>query len=67
MEPKKPITFAEAINLVGEKWLEEFWITRTKNEEWYFKNFVNWISSLGFHIEITGDEFEMYITSSRLA
>ena len=67
MEPKKAISFADAINLLSEKWFEELWITRSGNEEWYLKNFVSWISSLGFHIEITGDEFETYLISSQLA
>ena len=26
---------------------------------WYKKNFVQWISDLGYHIEFTGDEFEL--------
>lgn len=34
---------------------------------WYFKNFVEWISSLGYHIELTGDEFEPYIKADKTA
>jgi hypothetical protein len=26
---------------------------------WYKKNFVQWISDLGYHIEFTGDEFDL--------
>jgi hypothetical protein len=34
---------------------------------WYFKNFVEWVSSLGYHIELTGDEFELYLGDDKAA
>ncbi len=27
---------------------------------WYYSNFLKWISEKGWHIELTGDEFELF-------
>lgn len=58
-----PISFEDAVRHVEIKWGETF---DTKNfgyepggAGWYTRNFVEYISSLGFHIELTGDEFEV--------
>jgi hypothetical protein len=34
---------------------------------WYAENFVEWISSLGYHIELTGDEFEATVAQEHVA
>jgi len=67
MEKKRPIAFNEAIGLLKEKWSDELWVRQSGHEEWYQKNFVDWISGLGYHIEITGDEFEAVALSNKLA
>lgn len=64
MEKKNPITFTEAAQLAQTKYQEA---TRASNfggspgqSNWYTRNFISWISSLGYHIELCGDEFELY-------
>ena len=62
MQTQKPISLEYAIGLLldhqtaamkaGRKGLEP------GHAFWYGCNFIEWISSLGFHIELTGDEFE---------
>ncbi len=70
MPKKSPLSFAEAINLVAEKQKEAFLAGRggrgPGQYSWYYGSFVEWITSLGFHIELTGDEFEAYATTSVL-
>lgn len=61
METKRRISMAEAIRLLNDKCLDEL-NRKTKKEEWYLVNFVAWISSLGYQIEITGDEFSTTAT-----
>ena len=34
---------------------------------WYSEHFVEWISSLGYHIELTGDEFDVLAPSQQPA
>ena len=67
MEKRVPISFAEAIERVNAKWFEELWTKRTGCDQWYLENFVAWISSQGFHIELTGDEFEAAILGDKFA
>lgn len=66
MEPKTPITFTDAALLAHEKFQEAMRIRRYGGEpgqaQWYTRNFTSWISSLGYHIELTGDEFELHGT-----
>jgi hypothetical protein len=37
------------------------------NYHWYYTNFIDWISSQGYHIELTGEEFEAQAMSDSLA
>lgn len=62
MPDKNPISLAEAIDIIRNKEMEA---TRAGDEgmkpgqsSWYLHNFVQYISDLGYHIELTGDEFE---------
>lgn len=34
---------------------------------WFYHNFVQWISDQGYHIELTGDEFEAYALSDKVS
>ena len=34
---------------------------------WFTDNFIEWISELGYKIQLTGDEFEPYALSDRIA
>lgn len=62
MEPKKPISLEQAIRLM-EKHEDLARTAGRKSAEpghlcWFSYNFVEFISTLGYHIELTGDEFE---------
>ena len=35
--------------------------------DWFYENFIEWISSQGYHIELTGDEFEAAVMSDKLS
>ena len=62
MKQQKPLSLESAIQSLldheegamkaGRKGLEP------GHALWYQCNFIEWISSLGYHIELTGDEFE---------
>lgn len=71
MPPKSAITFDQAITLVSLKMSEAFDLRQLGNEpghyNWYLNNFTEWISNQGFHIEISGDEFESYALSDKVA
>ena len=62
MPKKHPITFDEAINVIVDKKEEAFrakdYGMRPGQYGWYIYNFVGYISDLGYHIELTGDEIE---------
>jgi hypothetical protein len=62
MQKKSPITLKAAINLIAEKQKHALKAGHVYDKpghySWYINNFVNYISSLGFHIEITGEEFD---------
>ena len=64
MKPQRPIKFEEAALLAYKEYQALSNLNRhgigPGQAEWYAKNFVEWISSLGFHIELTGDEFEHF-------
>lgn len=64
MERKNPISFTDAAVLAQNKYLAARDAGRRGygpgETNWYSKNFVEWISSLGFHIVLTGDEFELH-------
>jgi hypothetical protein len=67
MPKKNPITFADAVRLAGQKQIEAE-IGHEKGQYfWYAAHFVDWISSLGYHIELSGDEFEPYVVSNKVA
>ncbi len=64
MERKNPILFMDAAALAQEKYLDARRAGRRGyapgRTDWYTDGFIDWISSLGFHIELSGDEFELY-------
>jgi hypothetical protein len=61
MKKMTAITFEAAINLVSENQKEAFVIGNIGKEPgqylWFSQNFIEFITSQGFHIELTGDEF----------
>lgn len=62
MPKKNPISYEQAINLIADKKNEAFihkdYGTKPGQYFWYSENFVAYISDLGFHIELSGDEIE---------
>ena len=70
MEKKKPISFEVAINLIAEEQNKAFATGQMGSNfgqySWYPNNFVKFISNLGYHIELTGDEFETYMLTDKL-
>jgi hypothetical protein len=70
MEPKKPLSFEQAARLTEEKFFEANDARRVGYEPgqcfWYLDHFLEWISGLGYHIELTGDEFEPAQMSSQI-
>ena len=60
MKIKKPISLDAALKIVVEKKEEAFlaqeYGMKPGQYGWYIYNFVQYISSLGFHIELTCDE-----------
>jgi hypothetical protein len=70
MDRKEALDFVQAACLAQEK----FQAARQNGHFghkpgecfWYLEHFVEWIASLGYHIELTGDEFEPYEMSSQL-
>jgi hypothetical protein len=71
MPEKEPISFESAALMLSNKATEAFKAHRLGylpgEYNWYFKNFVEWISSLGYHIELTGDEFAPYLKADKAA
>lgn len=71
MKPQKPISFDAAINLASEEQTKAFQERRMGSDRgqhcWYTDNFVEWIAELGYHIELTGDEFESYALTDLVA
>lgn len=71
MEKKQPISFEQAAQMAWRKFCESFEGGRVGDKpgqcNWYGDNFVAWISSLGYHIELSGDEFEPYQMSDKLS
>lgn len=62
MPIKKPISYGDAIRIFSNRTQEAFEAgdlgMKPGQYHWYFENFVSYISDLGFHIELTGDELE---------
>jgi hypothetical protein len=67
MPRKKPIAYDDAINIFADKKQESFKAgdhgVKPGQYSWYSYNFVRYISDLGFHVEITGDEIESFPVS----
>jgi hypothetical protein len=66
MKKLVPISFEKAISLVNERWQQAHRAKRRDTINWLQQNFVEWISSQGYHIELTGDEFEPLLISDKL-
>lgn len=70
MEKKQSIELLQAAHLAEEKFEEARKEGRFGHKPgecfWYLDHFVEWISGLGYHIELTGDEFEPYQMSSQI-
>jgi len=64
MEKKKPISLAEAISWVTTEFFECYKDKRSIEAEWTLNNFVDWISTKGYHIELTGEEYEVTETNA---
>ncbi len=64
MKPKDPISFERAIKLNTEKQIEAMKALDAKKVNWYYENFVQFISDSGFHIDLTGDEFVYHLSSA---
>ena len=71
MPKKRALPFVDAIRMVSEKQMEAFDARRFGDElgqhGWYDLHFIEWMSELGYHIELTGDEFESYALSDKVA
>jgi len=71
MTKKQPIEFVQAVRLAITKY-DEAMDARCLGHApgqafWYHAHFVEWISSLGYHIELTGEEFESYAMTDQLS
>lgn len=59
---KRPLSYDESISIFSDKKQEAFKVKdfgmRPGRSGWYTHNFVDYISDLGYHIELTGDEIE---------
>jgi hypothetical protein len=71
MPKNTPLGFNEAIAMVYEAQRQQFDASNFGSAPgqygWYAENFVDWISSLGYHIELTGDEFEATVAQEHVA
>jgi hypothetical protein len=65
MPEKNPISFEDALHIIDQKLTESFEASdfgpKPGQHHWYFRNFVSYISDLGHHIELTGDELEPFV------
>ncbi len=63
MPTRNPISFEQAISLIGSKMESASQIRNLGYKKgqyhWYIHNFVNVISDLGYHIVLSGEEFEI--------
>ena len=71
MKTKTPISFEDAVNLAHDEFFRASDAGRFGRDpgqcDWYYENFIDWISDQGYHIELTGDEFETALMCSRVA
>jgi len=71
MPKKTPLGFESAIRMARAQLTDALEARRHGHApgdyDWYLENFVDWISSLGFHIELTGDEFDGHTPQYKLS
>lgn len=71
MPEKKPLTLNDATRLLHKALDKAFDAQQFHDQRdgyhWYYKHFISWISELGYHIELTGDEFEPLVISSKVS
>lgn len=71
MPEKQAISLDDAIQMTNSKlneaFMAELFGDKPGQYGWYMNHFVDWISSLGYHIELTGDEFGAYIGTQFLS
>lgn len=71
MPKKTPVLFEDAVRMMFDKQGEAFkagnFGYKRGHYHWYSVCFVGWISSLGYHIELTGEEFESYVLTDKVA
>ncbi len=60
MPRRNPISFESAIQLVHAKRRQARLTFDADKMVWYNKNFVKCVSDSGFHIELSGDEFDVW-------
>jgi hypothetical protein len=58
MPPKTPLIFEDAVRLTGQKFNEALDNNKIKEAQFFIYNFLEWISDSGYHIELTGEEFD---------
>lgn len=70
MEKKTPISLEAAVVLMVQHEQEARAAGRKGTEPghlvWYAYHFVEWLEELGYHIELTGDEFEPLVMSDQI-
>lgn len=63
------MTYEEAIMLFDDRYNSAFQArdfgSKPGQCAWYFYHFVQYVSELGYHIELTGDEFESPVAEIR--
>ncbi len=71
MPTKNAIPFDHAIRMVSAKLGEAFNAKQFGYEpghyNWYLSYFIEWLSDEGYHIELSGDEFESYALPDKVA
>lgn len=71
MKKQTPISLKAAIHLLVDHEDAAYAAGRKGTEPghlcWYAPHFVEWISELGYHIELTGDEFEPFSITDKVA
>jgi hypothetical protein len=60
MPKKTPVLFEEIIKMTHEKINDADLGLEPGQMQWIEKNFVQWVSDMGYHIEFTGDEFDVH-------
>ena len=60
MPRKEPIYFYDAVKWAEKEYMRCIDVMAVKASKFYLDYFVEWISEMGHHIELTGDEFDSY-------